>query len=818
MLIISEKDSKDMKITHDRNIYSESERKAKIFASLGHLLIYVKTAKDAAQIILNAADDLLHWDAATFDIYDPNTHQVKSILNYDTVNGGKKEFLPEQEWKSPSKLASKAITEGAQLLYRDQSDEVLIPFGDTSQVSQTIIVVPVKNGIVHGTISIQSYTKQFYSHSDVGVLQDLADHCASVIERIQLEMLLSASEARMRAIMENNTDFITLIDPEGTILFGSHTILRNLGFSIDELVGANAFQLIHVDDVDNVKTAFHNLLQSPDSTRIIEFRFYRKDKTWCWFECRAKNKIADPLIKAIIVNARDITERKRFEIELEQNAKQYRMMFENNPMPMWAYDLETKKILGVNRSAIKKYEYSEEEFLSMNANDIQSNSDTMSLQENALNDQSAGFVGLMKHKVKNGNLIDVEVTAHKIEYNGKNAELVMALDVTEKIILEEHFHNTQKMESIGTLSGGIAHDFNNILGIILAHASSLELRMKEVPEVKKNTSAIKTAVKRGADIVKQLLTFARKKDLTIEKIDVNAHITEMKKMLVETLPRDIDIVLDLSNDVSMITADSTQLQQVFLNLAVNARDAMPNGGILKFTTRIISGDIVREKYLTATEEKYISIEVSDSGVGMNEETVSHIFEPFFTTKDIGKGTGLGLSVVYGVVSKHNGFVDVTSEEGKGTTFTIAFPVSKRDDKIPVHSTDIEQISLEGKETILLIEDEELLRNLIELLLTEKGYTVITASDGVEALEIYREKASTIDIIISDIGLPRMNGELLLKRLKELNADVKIILASGYIEPERKEILLNEGALGFVNKPFNFVELLTMIRRNLNLAK
>ncbi|MBI4417831.1 MAG: response regulator [Ignavibacteriales bacterium] len=396
-------------------------------------------------------------------------------------------------------------------------------------------------------------------------------------------------------------------------------------------------------------------------------------------------------------------------------------------------------------------------------------------------------------------------------------------DITERRRAEEHSRvlqaqllQAQKMESIGALAGGIAHDFNNILGIILGHASILE-RMAGKPDVlPASVEAITKAVTRGASLVRQLLTFSRKAETAIETVHINDLVEELVKMMRETFPKIITLRTDLADHLPAMSADVTQLHQALLNLAINGRDAMPEGGTLTFRTVTAKGEQLRHRFPDAHYDDYLSVTVVDTGTGMEEETQRRIFEPFFTTKGPGKGTGLGMSVVYGVVKSHEGILDFQSTPGKGSTFTLYFPVKAKEvvqeqEKGKAWSGDVPG----GTETILVVEDEEMLRELVGAVLSSKGYKVIVAEDGVEAIAQYDAHASDIALVLCDNGLPRLDGVGLVKALKQKQRDLKFIMASGYIDARKRGEIIRAGVTEFTSKPYAANELLWRIRQVLD---
>jgi len=391
------------------------------------------------------------------------------------------------------------------------------------------------------------------------------------------------------------------------------------------------------------------------------------------------------------------------------------------------------------------------------------------------------------------------------------------LDDTKQHILEQQLIQAQKLESLGTLAGGIAHDFNNILGIIVGHSTLLKQSARDANKQSQSIDAITTAAQRGAALVRQLLTFARKSDVIMHRIQMNDSIKEVVSLLRETLPKIITVTATLQENLPLILADSTQLHQVLINLCVNARDAMPEGGSLSISTQTVEAGKVRQKFPKSKNSDYVLVEVSDTGTGMDEETRLRIFEPFFTTKGEGKGTGLGLAVVFGILALHHGFTEVTSAPGHGSTFSLYFPVNLEEIEPFYINSESPRDANGGTETILLVEDEEMLRELAKLSLKGKGYRVITASDGDEAIRIYRTHHKEIDLVISDMGLPKLDGYSSFKELKQINPAIKFVIASGYIDPAEKSEFLKSGIKEFIQKPYVPNDLLSKIRKILDLV-
>ena len=422
------------------------------------------------------------------------------------------------------------------------------------------------------------------------------------------------------------------------------------------------------------------------------------------------------------------------------------------------------------------------------------------------------------NRTKDGRMLSIEGTANPIlDTKGTIIGfLAIQRDVTQQRNLENQIRQSQKMESLGTLASGVAHDFNKLLGIIMGHASLVE-RFKDEPErFSESINTILGATRRGASLVRQMLTFARKSEAEIRPLLMNDSIIELQKLLNETFPKTMTIICQLGDRLPLIDADPTQVHQVLLNLCVNARDAMEGNGTLTISTTTVSAEMLRPRFTNVPFQLYVRLEVSDTGSGMDEATRQRIFEPFFTTKGIGKGTGLGLSVVFGIVENHEGLIDVRSHMGEGTTFSLYFPVRTTSDAFSAEPPAANKENIGGTEIILVIEDEEALRESVRMILAFRGYTVLTAEDGEEALAMLNRYNGEIALVLCDYGLPKFSGLEVLKRVRAASPDVKFVLGTGYIDPSDRAAVLNEGANDILQKPYSTAELLKRIRDVLDL--
>jgi len=686
----------------------------------------------------------------------------------------------------------------------------------------------------------QSYHGHMYKYRDITVRKRVEEelnahrnHLESLVEKRTAELklaniklrkeiterkrameALAESENRLRAIVESEPECVMLVDSDGRLLEMNATGLNMIeADSLEQVSGKSLYPII----LPEYRPAFKALTESVfrGKSGVLEFEIIGlKGTNRCLESHAVPLRDAKNEIIALLAVTRDITERIRTEKALRESEERYRRLIEEDLTGDYITTPDGK-LLFCNPAFARIFGFeSVEEAMNYN----------IALLYPSLEDRDKFLELLRKKKKLELHEMELRTCHRKPVYVIQNAigtfnnkgELVeirgYLFDITERKHLEEQFRQAQKMEAIGVLAGGVAHDFNNLLTVITGYCQLLLNRLAKNDPLRKEVEQINEAGERAASLTNQLLAFSRRQVMQPKVLNLNSVILNMDRMLRRLIGEDIVIKTSLDPNLGNVKVDPTQIEQIIMNLAVNARDAMPQGGKFTIETANIYIDETHTKqHVSVQTGPYVLLAISDNGSGMDAETQARIFEPFFTTKGPGKGTGLGLSTVYGIVKQFGGNIWVYSEPGEGTTFKIYLPrVSEEVKSVKHRQVSVE--SLRGSETILLVEDEKMVRDLASEILQEYNYNVLVASNPAEAISICEQSRNTIHLLLTDVVMPGMSGPQLSEKLKSLHPEIKVLYMSGYAD----NAIIQHGVLKpgtpFIQKPFLPQNLLKKVRQ------
>jgi PAS domain S-box-containing protein len=630
-----------------------------------------------------------------------------------------------------------------------------------------------------------------------------------ITARKESEAKLLCTEARLRYLLSSNPAILYACQASGdyAATFISENITAMLGYQSQEFLDDNMFwsDRIHPEDAPQVFAGLNNLFS--ESVLTHEYRFLHQDGTYRWVLDELKlirDSEGNPL--EIVGYWIDITERKQAEQKIREQANLLAIATD----AIFVYDLD-HRVLFWNQGAENLYGWTAAEIIGQDWRQLL---DQDKWLETTNDLQTIMQVGAWQGELPKITQVGKDVLVMSrcslmLDDAGQpKSILVVDTDITEKKQLESQFLRAQRLESLGMLAGGIAHDLNNVLTPIIGIAQLLPIKLPHLDDkTQRLLKIIDNSAHRGADLVKQILSFTRGIEGKPTNTQVSHLLAEIQKIIRQTFPKNIEFLIDLPSDLCLIPADATMLHQVFMNLCVNARDAMPHGGVLSITAEniVIDNNYARMN-LDAQEGSYVLVTVSDTGVGIPPEIVDRIFDPFFTTKEIGKGTGLGLSTVIGIVNSHHGFLNVYSEVGKGTRFKIHLPAT---DAIEQEVSE-KPIPLGNGELILVVDDEVAVQEITQATLETHGYKTITANDGIEAIALYAEHKQNISVVLLDLMMPSLDSVTIIRTLSKLNSQVQVIAMSGLSTNESITRMNNEGVKSFLAKPFTAPELLNLL--------
>ena len=632
---------------------------------------------------------------------------------------------------------------------------------------------------------------------------------------------LSEDATRFRALVDLSPDILSIVDSEGHLVFNSAAAWQTHGYRAEDLQGRDTFKLIHPDDRAAVEAEFATLLAHPEQWVRVRYRYRNADDSYTWMEAAGRNELANPALRGVITISRDISAQIAAEQALRDSEQRFRMLFAANPQPIIIFDLETLRCVEVNATALQLYGYSRDEFLRLIADDALSPSERPHAAQ-AFELLRAGRISgkvdhIWKHLTKDGREIDVEVTAQRIEWKGRLSCIALIHDVTEQVKLQHKLEQTQKLDSLGLLAGGVAHDFNNLLTAIIGHASLVAEDLPEGSAAHGSMHLLQETAHRAADLCRQMLAYSGRGRFAVRTIELSGFVRDTAELLKSTVPKNIALQLDLAADLPPIEGDTAQLQQVAMNLVVNAADALGDaGGAIRLATRLVHADraLFETMYLAPqlTEGDYVVLQVSDTGCGMSPETAAKVFDPFFSTKFTGRG--LGLAAVLGIVRGHHGAIKVESTPGKGSTFTLLFPASVKAPAAHPAAADAASPRPSRATTVLVVDDEDCVRRTVQAMLRRNDIQVLLAEDGQAGLELYAARHGEIDAVLLDLTMPKLDGIEALGQMLAIDPAARILLMSGFDENTETARYGNLGQKGFVQKPFTIQSLLDKIRRAL----
>jgi len=631
--------------------------------------------------------------------------------------------------------------------------------------------------------------------------------------RNKTENELKKSEEKYRSIFENSAEGLYQITPGGNFISVNTSFAKIFGYtSPAELTDPEINVTSYYADTSDRERLLAILYENGNAENFTA-RFMRKDGTYLWASINSRT-VRDESGNVLYLEGRleDITARRQSEEKLRMSEEKFSKIFMTSPDGIIISRMKdgllidanegAEKITGWKRTGVAGTHIAHDTFWADPAD-----------RNYMVSEITAGRDVLNREFIfrrKDGTERNGIFSARPINIAGESCLIIILRDITDKIHLEQQLAQSQKMDAIGKLAGGIAHDFNNILMIIQGNISLIMMKYGTGDKYYLKLRTIEENIQRGVNLTRQLLGFAREGKYEIRTLSVNELIRKSADFFLETR-KEIEADLKLDKDIPSIEADAGQLEQVFLNIFINAAHAMPGGGRINIQTSEVTLDESDVKVYNVKSGDYVKISITDTGTGMDEYTLKRIFEPFFTTKSEEGGTGLGLASAYGIIRNHGGIINAYSEQGRGTTFNILLPASGKS-ALKDNKKQPDKALQPGSGTILLIDDEPIIMNIVSEMLKVLGYFVYNATDEQEAVSVYSEKKDVIDLVILDMILRGTSGAQVLKKLREINPAVRVILSSGYSLQGEVEKVMEMGCLGFIQKPYNFNEISAIIHK------
>jgi two-component system cell cycle sensor histidine kinase/response regulator CckA len=616
----------------------------------------------------------------------------------------------------------------------------------------------------------------------------------------------SPDRAAYERMIETTQVGVWVIDAEGKTTFANARMATMLGYEHRrDLIGRSPAEF--TDHEGRARFRTHIARHQEGLHGQSDAHIQRKDGTWFWAIVDSSPILdeAGRLVGAFAMFSDDTARREAHDARVRAEEAQrtseaeYRFLFDNSPLPKWVYDTETLRILAVNDATVRMYGYSREQLLVMTIADTRPAEDVPLLKRQlAEYMERPRYPLLTRHRKNDGTVFEVEIYAHTFQRDGRTCRLVVGQDITERRRLEEQLRQAQKMEAVGRLAGGVAHDFNNMLSVVLSYGEMLLADLRPGEPMRDEVQQIVEAGNRAAALTRQLLMFSRQQVLAPQVLDLGIVLGNVEKMLCRTLGADVDLTL-VGGALGRVWADVGSIEQVLMNLVINARDAMPTGGHLTIeTTDVVLDDDFARAHMGSKPGPHVMLAVTDTGTGMDAATVARIFEPFFTTKANDKGTGLGLSTVFGIVQQSGGTIWVDTELGKGTTFKVYLPRVDAPAEKMVSVAPPAQV--EGAETILLVDDDGPVRAVARAMLEKAGYKVMDACNAGEALLVSEKYPDKIHLLLTDVVMPHASGPELAQRLASARPDMKVLCMSGYTDDSVVRHGIVTRRVAFLQKP------------------
>ncbi len=855
-----------MDITEQKQAGEEIERRTRDLAALNAVAAAVSRSLDLEGVLaaaLDAALQAIGFEAGGITLWKEQEQRLERVVTRGVDPRVGEAFLGRVR---AGGNRERLLLHGEPIFHEDTSNDpgvnpAIKPVGFTLSA-----MVPLLHaGKVLGILAVATRARRSWSEEDKALLIAVGQQIGIAVANAHLYEETRQSEQRYRDLLNATTDLVFTIDREGNVLFANPSIKAFIGYEPEEVVGHHLSEYVHEEDLPFLLPRVQSTLNGEpvDTVRgirpAIEFRLTRRDGGTIWVQTKAwLLRDAEGRIAGFGGIARDITERKRAEeerqvmLEILQgvatatdlqeffplihrligrviDAENFFVVLYNKrtglfeevftvdqydePMPpsrleksLASYVYRTGQTVLVNQTQFDEL-LARGEVELVGANSASWLGTPLKTPD--------GILGVMA--VQNYEDPNRYSERDKEFFASVASQVALAIErrwaEEERDRLREQFYQAQKMEAVGRLAGGVAHDFNNLLTIIQLSTRLMGQQLHPADPLHLQLQRIDEARQRAAELSRQLLTLSRHMPIQIQQMNLNEGIREMSRMLPRLLGEDIELVLSLSEDLWPVEINPTQFDQVLLNLAINARDAMPQGGRLRIeTSNVLLNRSYTNQYFGLEPGDYVLLSVSDTGVGMSEEVKARIFEPFFTTKGPGQGSGLGLSTVYGIVRQWQGHISVESEVGQGTTFKLYLPRAAASiGSLPAGPAEATMTAVQGTETVLVVEDEVLVRQMVRDILTTHGYLVLTAQDGVEALQVAAEHEGPIHLLLTDVVMPRLGGRALAERLHLSRPETRLLYMSGYTGRSIAHHGVLEDSAHFLSKPFDVEELLQRVR-------